>query len=112
VPILAQVDTNLISSISDLIDRYGLPILTLLLLGALLWKGVLRLGSDVDRIIKQLDAQVVYVEERRKEERAGRVEAEARLASNSEALREATAGFKEANAIMQALMERAEARSG
>lgn len=82
-----------------------------LALGAfLLWRGVLRIGPDVDRVIKGLQDQLVYVEDRRKEERDARLEAEERLESNNQALREATTGFRESNTLIQSLMERLDVR--
>jgi hypothetical protein len=89
-----------------LVDRYGLPLLMLIGVGFLLWRGVLRLGPDVDRQLKQAADQTAYVEARRVEEREGRLKAEARIEANAEVLREATDGFREANSIMKALMER------
>lgn len=95
-----------VSGLLGIIDRYGLPLFVLVAVAFLVWKGVLRFGPDVDRIIKAQAEQLAYVEARRVEERAGRLEAEERVQSNSEALREATQGFREANTIMQALMDR------
>lgn len=103
-------DAGLLVSILSVIDRYGLPLFVLVALAFLVWKGILRLGSDVDKLITQADARTAYVEARRVEEREARLKAEERLASNSEALREATSAFQDANEIQNALMKQLEAR--
>jgi hypothetical protein len=65
--------------IGSILDRYGLPIALLIGLGWLLLTGRLVLGSDA-----------TYREDRRREERAARLDAEAALRAQTEALRELT----------------------
>ena len=116
-------DPETTSGILGIIDRYGLPLFVLVSVAFLVWRGILRFGPDVQKLIDTKDTQIAeerkahaeqlaYIEARRAEERAGRLEAEERLESNNAALRDATAAFKESNTIMQALLERAEARRG
>ena len=62
--------------IGSLLDRYGLPISLLIGLGWLLLTRRLVLGSELN-----------YVEDRRKEERDGRLSAELALREQTEALR-------------------------
>lgn len=102
--------TDAFGQLLALIDRYGLPLFALLGLGFLVWRGILRFGPDVDRVIAEQASQISYVEDRRKEERVARLEAEERLESNNATLREATAGFREANGLMKELMEAAKKR--
>lgn len=67
---------ELLGLIGSLLDRYGLPISLLIGLGWLLLTRRLVLGSELN-----------YVEDRRKEERDGRLDAEKALREQTEALR-------------------------
>ena len=67
---------ELLGLIGSLLDRYGLPISLLIGLGWLLLTRRLVLGSELN-----------YVEDRRKEERDGRLAAELALREQTEALR-------------------------
>lgn len=101
---------EVVQTLLTILDKYGLPLMVLGVGAFLLWKGVLRMGPDVDRIIAGLQGQIAYTEERRVEERTARLESEERLESNNAALREATAAFKDSNELMQSLMERINAK--
>lgn len=98
------MSTDALTALLTLIDRYGLPIVVLLGVAFLVWRGVLRFGNDVDKLVAQLQAQLAYTEARRVEEREGRLELSKRLEANSETLRQATDAFSDANQIMKALM--------
>ena len=67
---------ELLALIGSLLDRYGLPISLLIGLGWLLLTRRLVLGSELN-----------YVEDRRKEERDGRLAAESALRDQTEAMR-------------------------
>lgn len=82
----------------DLISKYGLP-----LVGTVV--GFLAVVWLFRRIEAQWQARLDYVDARRVEERTGRLDAEARLASNSETLREATGVFAASQQFQQQLME-------
>lgn len=81
----------MLQALGGLLDRYGLPIAILVVLGWLLLTRRLVLGSEV-----------TYVEERRREERQGRLEAESALRSQTDAMRELTVGLTDLTATVAA----------
>jgi hypothetical protein len=117
LPLLIIAAAELTPSASDigpLVERYGLPLVVLVLLIAALWRRVFILGSENERDEKAHQAELAriqaecaatatrlsnesaYREALRLEERAGRRKAEERLELSLVANRELTAAYREA----------------
>jgi hypothetical protein len=77
------------------IDRYGLPVFFLLILGYALWRRILILGSEKERSDAVFDRELQYREDRRLEERQGRIRAEGALTSLTRSFSELASSIEE-----------------
>lgn len=71
--------TELINAILPLIDKYGLPLVMLLIFAYVMLRRKLVTRGEYDQKVADDAKDLTYVDERRKEEREGRLLAEARL---------------------------------
>lgn len=90
------------SDIGPMVERYGLPLVVLVLIGAALWRRILVMGSENERDEKahaaelaRIQAEAEYREALRAEERKSRLKAEERLELSLQANRELTTAFRE-----------------
>lgn len=103
----------------DLISRYGLALVGVVVLAIVVIWLFKALRDSWAAQLEAERAKTAYIEQLRLEERAGRLDSEARVASNSEALRQATNVFekqsdalRQAQAFQQQLVERLVEQSG
>lgn len=97
-------DPAIFGAIGALVDRYGLP---LALMGALAWALFTRrliLGSESERTAAAYEAELKYRDDRRVEERDGRLAAEAALRDLSGAVTTLSDGLeKTTDTILRAV---------
>lgn len=92
-------------ALASLLDKYGIPIVTIAALAVVV---VFLFKLYKDAVTAANKAAIDVLQHALDSERAAKEKAEARLESNSTALKEATVGFASALAVMEKLAERDE----
>jgi predicted Holliday junction resolvase-like endonuclease len=95
-----------LTRILDLIDRFGIALIGLVAFGIVIVVLARYIRALHQAQLVLLQSEVEYERRLREDEKKLRQEAEARLASNSDALKEATVGFEAAIHLMERLARR------
>ena len=102
VPVLAQADPSVYA---NLLDKYGVPIVVIAMFAAVIVV-LFKLYRDVSTTSQA--AAIKVLQDALESERGQKAKAEARLDSNTQALKEATVGFNAVLAVMEKLADRDE----
>lgn len=94
------------TAFAELVDKYGLPLIMLGVLGYALWKRILILGSEKERSDLAFERELAYREERRQEERAGRLAAETALRKVVDGSNKLVDGFEDLSALVAESLKR------